>query len=210
MPDPRRSLILLAVLVVGLGLAGWLASPPRQTQGRWPTDDALFNVSGWAVDSGQVGLGQDPDSTAVLLQKTYRNLTTAQPAYLAMWSNPQPEARALFRKGPDRDFLGAGFTTQPAPESLVPVVPGGGALIASKGDEQWLLIYMFGERRGAVGNGRKAWFYGEMDALLDQPNNYFLARVSIPFKYIDAPLAASANDLASTVFARLTAFYATV
>jgi hypothetical protein len=208
MPGARHSLILLLFLAAALACSALLAIRHDRPAGRWPADDAFFNVSGYSVDAGQVDLSQDPESTAVLLQRSYHDDATGRPAELAVWSNPQPDAKQLFRKGPDRDFLGAGYTTEPAPEGLVPPVPGGGALIARQGDYTWLVLYMFGERRGALGNGPEAWFFGEFDALLDERNDYFLARISVPYSTAEEPPTAMASGLATTLFSRLTDWYA--
>jgi hypothetical protein len=199
---------MLVVVVVALGCAALMAISHERPPGRWPTDDALFEVNGYAAGAARVDVSSDPESTAVLLQRSYRDLATGRPAELVVWSNPQPDAKQLFRKGPARDFLGSGYTTEPAPEHLVPPVPGGGALVATQGDNAWLVLYMFGERRGALGNGVTAWVFGELDALLDQPNDYYLARVSVPFESVEAPPSELATNLATPLFSRLTAWYA--
>jgi hypothetical protein len=207
MPSATRGLSVLLVMVVALACSVGLNMGHDRPPGRWPTDAALFEVSGYSVDAGQVDVSTDPESTAVLLQRHYRNVQTGQDADLVVWSNPQPDAKQLFRKGPDRDYLGAGYTSERAPEGLVPAVPGGGAFIARQGDQAWLVLYMFGERRGALGDGPAAWFFGELDALLDRPNDYFLARVSVPYAATNSPPGTMATSLALTLFDRLTAWY---
>lgn len=210
MPNHRNCLILLAVLATALGLQSVLVAGRSHPPARWPRDDAFFEVGGWSVTAEQADVTDNGGSWAVLVQRTYVHLSTSTSANLVMWSNPQPEARALFRKGPDRDYLGDGYVTEAAPTGLLAATPGGGAIIARRGEDAWLLVYMFGERRGALGNGPTAWAFGELDALLDRPNDYFLARLGIPYQAAEPPPGALADQLAAAMFPRLTDWYSRV
>jgi hypothetical protein len=207
MPYARHCLILLALLATGLALLGVLVPQRSEVVARWPESDLLFQVDGWTVGPEQVDVNADGVAGAVLLQRTYAGPGGAR-AELVVWSTAEPQGKQLFRRGPDRDYLGAGYVTEPAPAGLVPPMPGGGALIARQGAQAWLLLYALGERRGALGSGPRAWLFAELDALLDQPNHYFLARIGVPFRADEPPPAADASGLAGTLFPRLTDWYA--
>ena len=47
------------------------------------------------------------------------------------------------------------------------------AMVARHGTEQWLVMYAYGERRGLLGNGPRAWTWAIMDGLLGRPNDYY-------------------------------------
>jgi hypothetical protein len=204
----RHCLILLTVLMAGLAARSMVDSPHTDLVARWPANDALFEVDGWTVGP-EVQLYQPNEDGAALIQRTYTG-PGGEEAEFVLWSVAQPRGQQLLRKGPDRDYLGAGFTTEAAPAGLVPPIPGGGAMIARQGPYGWLLLYSLGERRGALGNGAPAWLFAELDAVLDQPNHYFLARISLPFGADEPPPAAEASRLARTLFPRLTEWYAQV
>lgn len=200
MPSARHGLILLCILAASLGLSVPVVRMRSASEARWPQADSLFRVDDWMVDPEQV----EPNGAGVLLRRSYRD-AVGHSAELVVWSVPQPHAKQLFRKGPDRDFLGAGYTTEAMPDGLVPPIPGGGALIARQGPRAWLLVYMYGERRGPLGDGPDAWILSELDGLFDRPNNYFLARLGIPFD--GSPPAQDAARLSGVLFQRLTDWY---
>ncbi|MEA2640632.1 MAG: hypothetical protein QOF51_2026 [Chloroflexota bacterium] len=200
-----RYLTLLAVLAVGLGLAVPLSRSGPMTVARWPTDDTMYQVEDWAPGALQVQSFTDPEPGAIL-QRSYNRLGGGM-AQLVVWTVPQPQAKTLFRKGPDRDFLGAGYTSEEAlPEIIRPV--NGGARVVRRGAEAWLLLYTFGERRGVLGDSASAWLLAESDALLDHPNDYFLARIGVPLNSPSSVEPTDATHLLDTLAARLAAWYA--
>jgi len=206
MASSRSYLILLATLATAYVLSSTTLAPRTIAPGRWPMDDSVFDVPGWSVGTPTVELGDGIDNTAALVQRTYFDQSSDLQAGLVLWTNPQPEGKMLFRKGPDRDFLSAGYVIGSAPSELTPP-PGGGALIAARGRAEWLLVYTYGERRGLLGDGPLAWFLAELDGLMDRPNDYFLARVQVPFDAAAAPPVAAASQLARVLFPRLAAWY---
>jgi hypothetical protein len=146
------------------------------------------------------------DRPGAVLSRAYHRVDDDIYADLALWTVPQPRARMLFRKGPDRDYQGAGFTIEPAPATVFAPRPGRDALIARRGSEAYLLVYAFGERRGLLGAGPNAWVVAELDGLLDTPNHYFLARVSVPLDWaLEHPTASA--DLADTLVGQLADWY---
>jgi hypothetical protein len=78
-----------------------------------------------------------------------------------------------------------------------------------RGDDQgaWLLLHVFGEQRGTVGNGPLGWGLAAMDSLAGRRNNYYLLSVLIP---IHAGELATERGIVLTdfLFSRLTAWYA--
>jgi hypothetical protein len=207
MPNRRRGLILLLVLGLGWGASTIVQAARQPALARWPTDDAVFAVPGWTVGPQQSDLMPTDDqlTTGAIVQRAYRTPGGSN-ALLAVWTIPQPQAKTLFRKGPDRDFLGAGYVTKQV--ALPHAIPGGGALIATQGQERWLLLYTFGEQRGLLGSGVSGWAWAELDALLDRPNDYFLARLSLPLQDQERTITAGL-DLADSLFPRLAGWYST-
>jgi hypothetical protein len=207
MPDFRRGLILLVIVALGAILAATIVRPRPERAARWPADDSLYELDGWVARAPEVTLGQTDEETRALVQRVLVGADGTQAA-LDLWTNPQPQAKMLFRKGPDRDFLGAGYTSEPLPSALLPIA-GGGAIVARRGSEAWLLVYTYGERRGLLGNEPLAWGLAEWDALMDQPNDYFLARIALPFDAASSPPPiATATSLSQILFPRLAAWYA--
>jgi hypothetical protein len=176
-----RTLSLLAVLLVGNGLAQLLSreGPPASPQ--VPTDDAVYQLAGWEMGPLEVHEFTDPEPGAIL-QRAYQHGggTTAR---LVVWIVPQPYAKTLLRKGPDRDFLGVGYLAEAAPAAVASPAHGS-ARILRRGDETWLLFSVYGERRGLLGerlpDQARAWVWAGADALLDRPNQYFMARLQVP------------------------------
>lgn len=205
MPPHRRALILLACLLVA-GVASLAVTARAARPAHWPTDATVFALDDWRLGPLDVQTGDGDKYTGALLRRVYwddagRHLT------LDVWSNPVPQAKMLFRKGPDRDFLGAGYLTEPVGPELAPARPDGGALIARRGPDAWFLVYSYGEKRGLLGNGVRAWIFAEWDALLDAPNDYFMARVMAPYRG-DKATVRSVLTAADTLFPRLAAWYA--
>jgi hypothetical protein len=173
---------------------------------RWPSDESVFQASGWLVASATVDTIQSDEETEAIVQRTYRRAGGNPMGELVVWTHPQPQAKTQFRKGPDRDLLGDGYTIEAAPAGLVAPIEGGGVLIARRGGQAWLALYTFGERRGRIGSGPLAWGFAELDAVLDRPNDYFLARLLFPLD-LDTAALQSESELADVLFARLGGWY---
>jgi lambda repressor-like predicted transcriptional regulator len=207
MPTARQYLSLLVVLLAGLVLVRVSGGDRTLAPAHWPAADAIYQVDGWSMEPMSVENGYSAEQSAALLQRTYRR-DGLLPATLIMWTQPQPQAKTLLRKGPDRDFLGEGYLSETPPASVVPPQPGRGALIARRGQQAWLVLYAYGERRGLLDMGPLAWGLAELDAVLDRPNDYFLARILVPFNpELEPPPVSAAASLADSVFPRLAAWY---
>ena len=205
MPSTARSLVLLGLLLVGC--IGMRFSGDRQlSPARWPSDDAVYQTAGWLVAPATVDTIQTDEETEAIVQRTYRRIDGDQTGNLVVWTHPQPQAKTQFRKGPDRDLLGDGYTVEAAPPGLIAPIQGGGSFIARRGGDAWLALYTFGERRGRLGDSPLAWGLAELDAVLDRPNDYFLARLLFPLD-LDPVALQSATGLAEVLFARLGDWY---
>jgi hypothetical protein len=111
-----------------------------------------------------------------------------------------PIAKAIYRAGAAVPFLGNGYTVEPLPAS-----GNRDAFVARRGDEAWLQVSVYGERRGQFGSGPVAWALSTLDSLLGAPSDYYLARIVVP--YTPENLA-RATALADTLFPRLASYYA--
>lgn len=198
-------MILLVCVIVG-SLLSIAATNRSSRQPRWPADEGVFVLDNWRAGPIDVQTGDGDRYTGALLRRIYVDGAGHQ-LTLDIWANPQPQAKMLFRKGPDRDFLGAGYITETVGSDIAPARQGGGTLIARRGADAWLLVYGYGEKRGLLGNGPRAWIFAEWDALLDAPNDYFLARVITPYRG-DQDSIDRAIFAANTLFPRLATWYA--
>jgi hypothetical protein len=205
MPSTARSLVLFGLLLVGC-VAMRFSADRLLSPARWPSDEGVFQADGWRVAPAAVDTIQTSEETEAIIQRAYRRVDANQTGNLVVWTHPQPQAKTQFRKGPDRDLLGDGYLIEPAPPGLVPPIEGGGAFIARRGSEAWLGLYTFGERRGRLGAGPLGWGLAELDAVLDAPNDYFLARLLFPLD-LDPTALRSASELADMLFASLGAWY---
>jgi hypothetical protein len=194
---PRRALLLVVVF----GLAAVLLSvihDPIEAAPRWPTDNAVYSVDGWLVSAESV---DDSRPGLTLATRVFVPRSGGDRATLVITSSPN--AKAVFRAGAAVPFLGNGFTVEPAP---VAAVGAREAFIARRGSEAWLQISVYGERRGQFGSGVVGWTLSTVDSLLGRENDYYLARLVVPFQG-----EASARDavvLAEALFPRLAAYYA--
>jgi hypothetical protein len=194
-----RALILSALFVAATVLLVGVNAPQVEATPRYPLDDAPYAVPGWSLSQASV----DGRTGVLFVTRDYNGPDGAR-AEVAVTTSPQ--AKLVYRAGADVPFLGNGYTIEAAPSNVVAAVPERTAQIARRGDEAWLQIATFGERRGTVGNGPLGWSLAVFDMVLGHPNDYYLARVLVP--YAGTASAASAAALADTLFPRLAAFYA--
>ena len=201
---PRRPLILTALFLAAALLLANMATPHAPATPRWPTDPAFFAVDGWSVSPESVDASR---AGMVFVTRTY---TAADGTRASFVVSTSPIAKSIYRAGADVPFLGNGYTVTPAPPDLVPASGQYEAFVARRTGEAWLQIATYGERRGAFGTGALAWGLSAFDALLGQPNDYYLARVVVAFDddARAADQAHAARQLAETLLPRLASFYA--
>jgi|GEM_PF-2562911 hypothetical protein len=205
-----RSLILITLFAAGhwlLAVSGAGRQPLQPA--RWPAGDAVYAVDGWTA--GPLAVASVNGIT--LVSRSYRH---AQGTVATLAIMASPEAKRIYRAGAEVAFLANGYTTQPAPSGLAPEPqgrplsgPAPQALLLWRGDEVALLLYSYGERRGVLGNGVRAWSLSAFDSVLGRPNDYFRTNLLVPLAAPDAPEATQGMQLAQVLFARLAAWYST-
>jgi hypothetical protein len=187
-------------LLAGWGLLG-VTQRAQAAEARWPSENALYAVPGWAV--GPASVDFVAPATHVV---TRRYARSGGPSTLVVLKTAS-EAKHIYRTGAEVGFLGGGYTVEPAPASLVPAATGRSALIARRENERWLVVYGYGERRGLLGNGAPAWGLALLDGTLGHPNDYYLLSVMVRLDEDEAK-AAAATDLANVLFPRVAGWYA--
>jgi hypothetical protein len=197
-----RCLILAAVLAVGNLLLLGIGQTRVVREARWPGVEAqqLYGVAGWTPQAPEV----EPVHGTVLLQREYTRPEGA-PALLVLTTTP--EAKRIYKAGAEVPFLGSGYTVHPAPPGLVRPQAGRSALIARRGEESWLVLATFGERRGRLGNGVLGWGLVAVDSTLGIPNDYYRASVMAPLTGLAPEDVAPVVALADTLFERLAGWY---
>ena len=197
-----RSSFLIAILVAALAVTMLTDTADAGAVPRWPTDARTLEVSGWSAGqpSSEFANGAEYVSWA------YRSGASNVNATVTI--STSPVAKRIYRAGPEVPFLGNGFEVEPAPYSMVAPTAGRGALIARRGDERFLAIHTYGERRGRLDNGVLAWGLNIFDTLLGRPNDYYLARVIVPLTGgNDDELGHMSTALADELFPRFAAWY---
>jgi hypothetical protein len=194
----KRPLILAVVAAAAAVLVASMTPAGAEPSPRFATDDMLYAVDGWRV--GPPDIGGRP--AVAFVSRDYRSAAGTQ-AQLSITTSPF--AKSVYRAGADVPFLGSGYAVTPAAVDLVPVDANRQALIAQRGNESWLQLAAYGERRGVVGNGIAGWSFALFDLGFGRPNDYYLMRIVMP--YDDANVR-SGVQLADTLFPRLAAYYA--
>jgi hypothetical protein len=193
-----RYFVLIGVLLAAAGLYAALGEPRGFGTPRWPSSDALYSVPGWSA-------GPEQNADGGFKTRALRN-DAGQTATLAILSNQAPK---LYAAGAEVPFLGNGYSVEPAPADLQPLNTNGAhALVATRGADQWLVIYAYGERRGLLGNGPVAWGFALFDGVMGRPNDYYRVFLSAHGTNLDPSLASQLSRLASTLFPRIAQFYA--
>ena len=104
-------------------------------------------------------------------------------------------------------FSATATQIEPAPADLVKEAGSREAFVARRGTEAWLQLSIYGERRGQFGSGVTGWALSILDAQLGRPNDYYLARVVVPFDERDRAATLANVALADTLFPRLAGYY---
>lgn len=194
----QRALILAAIAGLAAGVLASITPAGAAPSPRFAADEAMYVVDGWSV--GAADISGRPG--VAFVSRDYRSPDGVQARFSITTS---PQAKSVYRAGADVPLLGSGYSVAPAPPDVVPPVPGREAQIARRGTEAWLQLALFGERRGVFGSGVQAWSLAVFDLALGHTNDYYLARILVPY---DATGPHAASQLADTLFPRLAAFYA--
>jgi hypothetical protein len=192
---PTRYLILAAVFVVGALLHMGIQAPAVTGEPRWPRGETLLAVDGWQVSA------PNADARPGITYVTYVYTRPSDGAQVSLVISTSPINKAIYRAGADVPFLGNGFEVMPAPPAAQ--APGRQAIVATRGDETWLQVSAYGERRGQLGNGTQAWAWTILDSVLGRPNDYYLLRLAAP----DPALAPDVATLADQLFPRISTWF---
>jgi hypothetical protein len=197
-----RYAVVAALLLAGALVYGAAAETHGASGARWPSDDGVYMSAPWSM--GPLAIEQSANNTAIVTRE-YRDTNDDQ-ATLAIVTSQAPK---VYGPGAEVPFLGSGFTIEPAP-LLVPLAGQAqiGALTAVRGQEQWLVIYAYGERCGLLGNGPRAWMQAALDGLRGSPNTYYKLYLLTRLDRSDPATNNAAAQLAATVFPDVAAWYA--
>jgi hypothetical protein len=198
-----RFFVLIALFVSSVLAFGIVEPSNLPAAPRWPDQDSLYQVEGWQTTAPKVELANGTE----YVTRDYDSLT-GQRATLTI--STSPVAKRVYRAGAEVPFLGNGYVVEPAPHTLASTGAAGGALVARKGDQSWLQIHVYGERRGQFGTGALAWALSVVDTMAGYPNDYYLLRIVVPFNDGDERELEAAESLAGTLFPRVGAWYAGV
>jgi len=194
-----RYVVLIALLVSALAITA-VADPAAANAPRWP---GSLQVDGWEAAPAT----SEEANGAVYVTRDFRDATSGMVATLTITTSTV--AKRVYRAGPEVPFLGNGFEVEPAPRSLVSPASDRGALIARRGEDRFLAIHTYGERRGRFDNGVVAWGLNVFDTVFDRPNDYYLARVVVRLgSDDDAAHARLATSLADELFPQIATWYA--
>jgi hypothetical protein len=206
-PTARR-LVLILLLAAG----AWLLLGARAERAasaaapRWPADDAVYAVDGWAVGPAAV-------QEAWGVAHVTRELRSVNGTVATVLLSTNTTGKGVIGTA-EVPFLGTGYAVTPAPTALLPGAPQGRTtVVLARGPEAiWLLCYAYGGRAGPVPDAARGWGLVLLDAALGRPNDYFLLRVMTRGPDPAAPPTAAAAQetarLAEALVTRLAAWYA--
>jgi hypothetical protein len=196
----HRCLTLIVVLTAGWGLLLGTQKPEASAT-RWPTEEAVFQVSNWQVSPPTV---EHPYFDVHVLTRHYSSSNGLKASFVVKTDH---EAKNIYRAGVELGYQGGGYSVEPAPKELVPTAPASGALVVSGQDRRWLVLYSYGERRGLLGNGPLAWTLATADGLVGQPGDYYQLTLLTRLDGLDTSSARQITELADTLFPRVANWY---
>jgi hypothetical protein len=197
-----RYVVLSLIFLAGAGLYAITGQPLGVGTPRWPAESSpLYAVDGWTFGP----LMAQQINSAEFVSRTYRNPDGVS-ATLTIETYQTPK---LYAAGPEVPFLGNGYSIATA-QAVAPVSGGIGSLVATRGDEQWLVMYGYGERRGLLGNGPVAWSFAFIDLMLGRANDYYKLYLTVPTTALDASTEQATAELTDVLFPRIQSWYAKV
>jgi hypothetical protein len=199
---PARALTLAAVFFVAAAAAWALQAAPPAQSSRWPTDDSLYAVDGWRVSPPTV----EAANGNIYLTRRYQPAEGGTPMTFIVTTSQS--VKSVYRAGPDVPYLGSGYENVPLPAGLVRDGDHHQLSQVRRGNEGWLQVYAYGERRGLVGNGPVGWGLAVFDKVLGQPNDYYLMRVLVPVTTVDIDTVQRAIGLSDVLIQRVAGWYA--
>jgi hypothetical protein len=191
--------VLITTLIAGAVLYAALGEPRGGGNPRWPSADSMYTLEGWSAGPEQLEDGG-------FRTRTFTR-TDGQTAQLSIYSNQAPK---LYAAGAEVPYLGNGYVVQTSTSGAVLPELGDSihGLIATRGAEQWLVFYAYGERRGLLGNGPGAWALALFDLVLGNENDYYKIYLTTRSVGADPEGARVVGQLATMLFSRIAAYYA--
>jgi len=198
-----RYIVLSAVLLLGAALYAAIGQPLGVGTPRWPSaSNPLYLLDGWAPGP----LTAEQINTAEFITRDYQS-ADGVPVTLTIETYQTPK---LYAAGPEVPFLGSGYSIASAPAGMTPAADDGiGSLVAQRGDDRWLVMFAYGERRGLLGNGPLAWSLAVSDLLLGRANDYYKLYVTAHASTLDPQTEGDVAEVAHTLFPRIQQWYAT-
>lgn len=199
MQDRKFRFCFLTCLLIGAAALYGAIGNGAPAQPRWPDEGGVFAADGWRAGAASIEFANG----AVFLSRPFRHndSTTANLTIVTMTNSK------LFGAGADLPFLGNGYTVHATPPELIEKDHGAAGLIAEQGNEHWLVLYAYGERRGLLGNGVQGWTMALLDGVLGRANDYYKLYL-ITSAAPDTAGARESVELAQTLFPRISAWYA--
>jgi hypothetical protein len=194
-----RSAVLSVALLGGTLVYHTLGEPRGAGQPRWPASDGTYAVTGWQASAEQL----EAANHQVFASRTFRD-TGGKVAQLTIATNQDPK---VFVAGAEVPYLGTGYSVEPTPAGLLATAPGRDVFVARRGNEQLLVVYGYGERRGFLGNGFVGWAAAVTDLVLGSPNDYYKVYLITSVEQLDPAALASFSQLASVLFPRIADWY---
>jgi hypothetical protein len=197
-------MLWLSALLLAAAALTWVlvGSRPTTVTAHWPAADDFFTTPGWSPSNATL----EKANGNTYITRLYRP-TDGGPS-MTFTLTTGPSVKTVYRAGADVPFLGSGYESQPVPPKLQAAANGHGLSLLLRGDEGWLQVYAYGERRGLLGNGAVGWTLAVFDTVLGQPNDYYLVRLLAPTgTALDADTAQRAMQLADVLFPRVAGWY---
>jgi hypothetical protein len=183
-----------------VGGALYAAIPePVASQPRWPESASDFAVEQWTVGSENV----EQTNGSTYVTRALQGPRGASASLVIVTSR----SAKLFGPGADVPFQGNGYDIGPTAPDLLTTDSGVNGFTASQGNERWLVLYAFGERRGLLGNGILGWSAAVFDGVLGKENDYYKIYLLTPLGGQDSSVAQESAQLARTLFKRIACWY---
>jgi hypothetical protein len=197
-----RYLFLALVLITAAAFCGAVSETHGVGAPRWPADDAVYASDAWTMAPLTV---EHSSNNTDIVSREYRGANGIQ-ATLSLVTNQAPK---LYGPGAEVPFLGSGFTVEQAPSATTSGDwPGIGSLTAVRGQEHWLVMYAYGERRGLLGNGPLAWTLALLDGLMGSPHSYYKMYLLTRMDPSNPSTTLAVAQLASSLFPKIAGWYA--
>jgi hypothetical protein len=140
------------------------------------------------------------------MTRQYRSDADGSHVIFVLTTSENP--KTVYRAGADVPFLGNGYENVPLSPDSAGFAKGRNLAYLRRGDDGWLQTYVFGERRGVIGNGVVGWGFAVLDTVLGRPDDYYLLRVMLSTTSGAPQDVQRAVSFADVLFPRIEEWYA--